>query len=77
MIKELYSKRTKVMNVKEFFKHCNGTGEIYVLLYDINELVEIAITADEIKKTDDEWTNAEIQSWSIVSENCIEIGVIK
>ena len=48
-----------------------------MLLYDINEFVEIEITTEEIKKTDDEWTNAEIQSWEIVNENCIEIGVIR
>ena len=65
------------MTVKESFKHYYGTDEINVLLYDINEFVEIEITTEEIKKTDDEWTNAEIQSWEIVNENCIEIGVIR
>ena len=65
------------MTVKEFFKHYYGTDEINVLLYDINKLIEIEITTDEIKKTDDEWTNAEIQSWVIINENCIEIGVIR
>ena len=65
------------MTAKEFFKHYHGTDEINVLLYDINELIEIEITTEEIKKADDEWTNAEIQSWEIVNENCIEIGVIR
>lgn len=65
------------MTVKEFFKHSYGTDEINVLLYDVNELIEIEITTEEIKKTDDNWTNAEIQSWVIVNENCIEIDVIR
>ena len=65
------------MTVKEFFKHSYGTDEINVLLYDVNELIEIEITTEEIKKTDDNWTNAEIQDWVIVNENCIEIGVIR
>ena len=65
------------MTVKEFFKHYYGTDKINVLLYDINELIEIEITTEEIKKTEDEWTNAEIQSWVIINENCIEIGVIR
>ena len=65
------------MTVKEFFKHSYGTDEINVLLYDVNELIEIQITTEEIKKTDDNWTNAEIQDWVIVNENCIEIGVIR
>ena len=65
------------MTVKEFFKHSYGTDEINVLLYDVNELIEIEITTEEIKKTDDNWTNAEIQSWVIVNENCIEIAVIR
>lgn len=65
------------MTVKEFFKHSYGTDEINVLLYDVNELIEIEITTEEIKKTDDNWTNAEIQSWIIVNENCIKIDVIR
>ena len=65
------------MTVKEFFKHSYGTDEINVLLYDVNELIEIEITTKEIKKTDDNWTNAEIQSWVIVNESCIEIDVIR
>ena len=65
------------MTVKEFFKHSYGTDEINVLLYDVNELIEIEITTEEIKKTDDNWTSAEIQDWVIVNENCIEIGVIR
>ena len=65
------------MTVKEFFKHYYGMDKINVLLYDINELIEIEITTEEIKKTEDEWTNAEIQSWVIINENCIEIGVIR
>ena len=65
------------MTVKEFFKHSYGTDEINVLLYDVNELIEIEITTEAIKKTDDNWTNAEIQSWVIVNESCIEIDVIR
>ena len=68
------------MTVKEFFDMMEGSNEVNIYLYEVNENTHIETTS-EIMTTDDglheEWKSAEVQSWSIIDESYMQLSVIK
>ena len=67
------------MTVKEFFEKFDSLMKFNVNLYEVNENVEIDITADQIKRDDGlhkEWKNAEVYDWTVCDRQ-FNLNVIK
>lgn len=67
------------MTVKELFEKFDSAMEFSVNLHEINENVEIDMTANQIKRDDglhEEWKNAEVYDWTVY-DGQFNLNVVK
>jgi hypothetical protein len=68
------------MKVKDFVKLYEGSYNINIELYELNENVEFSQGIEALRNDDglhEEWKNAEVEGWNISGDYTITLSVIK